>query len=241
MFRALVTAVRTLTLLPLPGQDTSRFADSLVWFPCVGALCGALLAGLGLGLGNHWSSGAAGLMLAVSVILTRGLHLDGLADAVDGFGGGRGDRARTLEIMKDPHMGAFGVMSIVLVLMLKWVAFERIVSLGLSWQIVTAYVISRAMQVELAVCLPYARAQGTAAGFVQGAKGWHRAVALSTAMLFSFWLSGLGGLGLFALAWVITRLFGVWCKKRVGGITGDLLGTCSELTETVVLFGIALL
>ena len=118
MFNGLTTAVRTLSILPLPGRDAASFAASLGWFPLVGSLIALPLCAMAIYLGEHWSAGAAMLMVASSVVLTRGLHLDGLADCVDGFGGGA-KRERVLEIMKDPCVGAFGAMSLILVLAAK--------------------------------------------------------------------------------------------------------------------------
>ena len=89
MLRGLVTAVRTLTILPIPGRDAERLTASLPWFPFVGALLGGAVYGLGLlvGLaaGGSWPTGSAVVMVAAGAWLTRGLHLDGLADCADAF------------------------------------------------------------------------------------------------------------------------------------------------------------
>ncbi len=239
MLNGLITALRTLSILPVPGKDAASFAASLGWFPLVGTVIGLPLCAMGLYLGDHWSAGTAMLMVTTSVVLTRGLHLDGLADCVDGFGSGA-KRERVLEIMKDPCVGAFGAIALVLVLAAKGVAFERIIRLNREWHVVAAYALSRAMQVELAVCLPYARKTGTAAAFVQGAKPRHRVVALAMGLLLAVLAcGGLWGVVLFVAVWLLARLFGLWCLKRVGGVTGDLLGTCSEITETAALLLVA--
>lgn len=235
MFQGLVTALRTLTVLPVPGRDARDLARALSWFPLVGCLLGLMLWGLALALDfatGGWPAGAAVMSVAGSAFLTRGFHLDGLADWADGFGGGR-DKERTLAIMKDPHMGAFGVMALVLVLMAKWVACARLVETGLISWIVPAYIVSRAAVAELAVCLPYARAEGGTAGpFVDKALPVHRFEALASALLLVMIFKGLAGAVILFLGWVICRLFGLWFLKRVGGVTGDLLGACCELVET---------
>ncbi len=239
MLKNLVTAFRTLSILPVPGKNRQNYSSSLYGFVFVGLTLGLILFaeayGLHYILGKQWSEGSSFLILMTGVFLTRGLHLDGLADFADGFWGGY-DRERTLDIMKDSNLGTFGVVALVIVLLAKWIALVRLFELSECVWIISAYVISRAMMVELIVCLPYTRKEGTAAPFVEGAKGRHRFSALIAAAIILFLINGPAGLIMLLAVWSVTRLFGFWCLKRVGGITGDLLGTSSELTETLTLF-----
>jgi adenosylcobinamide-GDP ribazoletransferase len=175
-------------------------------------------------------------MLIAGSFLTRGLHLDGLADFTDALGGSR-DRERRLAIMKDTHVGAFGAIALVLLLLAKWLALTRLVASGTAVWVILVLVISRTMQVDLAVSLPYARAGGgTAHPFVTGAATCHRVVAVAAAVAIA--LGGYGPVGLAALAmgFAVTRLFGGWCRSRLGGITGDLLGAGNELVEVSLFF-----
>jgi adenosylcobinamide-GDP ribazoletransferase len=236
LLRGLVTAIRTLTWLPAPGRDAACFASALPWFPIVGLLLGSALYGLCLLMGTAWPEASALAVVAGGALLTRGLHLDGLADSADGLFGGR-TRERMLEIMKDSRMGAFGGIAIVLILLAKFVFIARLANLhALSW-IIPAFVTSRTVQAVLAVTEPYARPDGTAGPFLAEAKPVHGLVALLLGMcallvvgrLDILWLVALA-LGL-ALALLLARAF----RRRVGGITGDLLGATSELTETAVL------
>lgn len=242
MLRGLITAIRTLTILPVPGRDAEKMSSSLPWFPIVGLLLGTILYGVARGAMAVtpllWPE-AVGVMVVVGgAILTRGLHLDGLGDWADGFWGAR-DREKVLAIMKDPRSGAFGVIALVSILLSQWVCVTRLASTGgLKW-ILAAYVISRTMQVDLAVAHPYARAEGgTAAPFVAGASVKHLLVAVLVAVVLLLAVARASLVCLVALliAWLMTRLFGFWCRRRVGGITGDLLGAGSVLTETAVLF-----
>jgi adenosylcobinamide-GDP ribazoletransferase len=244
MLNNLTTAFRTLSNLPVPGKDTQTYASSLYGFVIVGLTLGSLLFaeayGLKLLFASKWPEGAAIMVMITGIWLTRGFHLDGLADFGDAFWGGY-DRERTLAIMKDTTLGTFGVVSLIILLLAKWIALVRLFEVsGLIW-IVSAFVISRAMMVELIVCLPYARKEGTAGPFVEGAAGKHRLAAWSLATIALYLLNGYVGLIVLVLVWILTRVFGVWCLKRVGGITGDLLGTCCELTETLVLYFAVLL
>ena len=231
----LITAIQTLSILPVRGKGCEDFSRSLPWFPVVGLLLGLILSGIAGFCREIPAEATAVLILLAGVLLTRGFHLDGLADCADGFGGGY-TRERVLEIMKDSSTGAFGAISIVLSLLLKWVALKHLIETGNLTIIVLAYVASRALQVEQMVRLPYARVSGTAASFVEGATPTHRLIALATAMTAALLLAGIFGVLYLSLAWLLAFLFGAYCKNRVGGITGDLLGTTSELTETLILF-----
>jgi len=218
-------------------------AASLPWFPCVGLVLGAGLYGVtllaALSPWGVWTGGAAFLVVAGGVILTRGLHLDGLADAADALGS-LAPRERMLEIMKDSRVGTFGVLALVLTLGAKWVAVARLVESGTAVCIVAAYVASRAAQAELATVLPYARAEGgTARGFVGGARGGHRLAAWIFALAIAGVACGPAGIGALVGGWSVARLLGRRFRKVLGGVTGDLLGATSEIVETVVLLACA--
>jgi adenosylcobinamide-GDP ribazoletransferase len=238
MLRGLVTAFRTLTIFPIPGEDAPKLSDSLPFFPMVGFALGLLLWLVSLidrfiG-GSGWPMGIAALMLLANIISTRALHLDGLADFADALGGGW-DRTRRLEIMKDTRLGVFGGVAVIVALLCKWLAFSRLVSVGSTIWVILFFMIARTMQVHLAVQLDYARAEGgTASSFVQGASGYHCGAAyIITLAVASFF--GPFGLGALAVAVIITWIYGAWCRRNIGGITGDLLGAGNEIIEVALL------
>ena len=169
MFQSLVTAVRTLTIFPFPGRDCENHATSLYWFSLVGGGIGLVnyLSSLGLGyiISPSWPELSALILLLLSVFITRALHLDGLADWADGFWGGF-DRERTLAIMKDSFVGVYGMMVIVGISLLKWIALVKLIQTDQIIWVIIAAVGSRTIQVELAASMPYAREQGTALGFI---------------------------------------------------------------------------
>ncbi|MGD8372809.1 MAG: adenosylcobinamide-GDP ribazoletransferase [Syntrophobacterales bacterium] len=241
MFRGLVTAFRTLTIFPVPGRDASDHSTTLPFFPLVGLALGFFLWAIGLInrvlSGGGWPAGVAALMLVLSVVGTRSLHLDGLADFADALGGGW-DRTRRLEIMKDSSLGVFGAVAVILTLLCKWLAFSRLLTAGSAIWVILVLMISRTMQVELMVRLTYARGEGTASLFVQNAKGSQLAAAL-VITLFAAIFYGPLGLFILALAEAMTWIYGTWCRKHMGGITGDLLGACNEIIEVVLLVLVA--
>src|SRR3972149_2600166 len=160
--RGLITAIRTLTAVPVGGKDAESFSDSLIWFPWVGLFLGLLLWSLGTlwtsVIGPEWPGGGAVLILAAQILLTRALHMDGFADWADGMGAR--DRAARLTIMRDPHLGSFGSIALVFDLLAKWVALERLLQAGGLPVIVPICIVSRAAMVSLMRNLPYARTGG---------------------------------------------------------------------------------
>lgn len=239
--RGLITALRTLTRLPVPGRDCEPFARSLPFFPLVGALLGLLIAGAVLWITSslHWTLGAGVAAALLGVWLTRGLHLDGLGDVADALGGGR-TQERRLAIMKDPHLGAFGVMAIVALLLIKTAAYDRLAAYQAWRWLVLPPVLARTMLVALSLWLPYARREGgTARDFVEGARIGHLLAALCLAVVLSGAIAGITGVLLLGMSLLVTLGLRAWMRRNFGGITGDLLGMANELLEAVLLILLA--
>jgi adenosylcobinamide-GDP ribazoletransferase len=215
-------------------------ADGLPWFPLVGAALGLLGAGCAWAMMSFapspWLEATAFALLVLNALATRGLHLDGVADWADGFWGGR-TKERVLQIMKDPAVGAFGIVALILVLLGKWVALCALLHGAYPGVLVLTPTLSRCVQVDLAVWLPYARQEGgTGQGFVAGARPWHRLLALALGAAVATAAVGPAyGLGSPALALLLGRALGWWFRRRVGGVTGDLLGAANEIIETALL------
>jgi adenosylcobinamide-GDP ribazoletransferase len=236
--KGLLTAFRTLTILSWPGEEDGDFAGSLFWFPVVGLILGLILyafACIWNVVSVGWAWGAALILVTVEVWITNGLHLDGLADWADSIGGFL-QKEKRLEIMKDKHIGAFGVIALIVALMAKVFAFEQILTSGSFVWIILVTVVSRGMMVELIVNLPYARSEeGMAGAFVKGAEQKHR-IASHIQMLICCLLFGLIGILSYILAWIIIFIYGRRCLKVFGGLTGDLLGTSNETVEITLLY-----
>lgn len=235
----LVTALRTLTILPIPGRDAVNFADAIPYFPAVGALLGSLVAGILYALAPlEWPGGAGVVAATASILLTRGLHVDGLADMADALGA-RGPRERKLAVMKDPHTGAFGVMAIVADFALKATALGRIASSGHFLLLVVPFVAARAAQSIVATTLPYARPEGGTAGiFVNQARPTHLVLALLMAAACSA-VAGVAGILLLSLGLILAVLMRLWLKHYFGGVTGDLIGATNEGVESSLLVFLA--
>ncbi|MBI2440962.1 MAG: adenosylcobinamide-GDP ribazoletransferase [Lentisphaerae bacterium] len=241
MLGGLITAVRTLTILPMPGKDAPRLADALHFFSLVGALIGALvtLAVWFFGAVVLWPMGAGIVGVVMSSLVTRGLHLDGLSDTVDAYFGST-ERERRLEIMKDHHAGAFGVTAITLVLLIKTAALAQLAVLGQWAAIPVPFILARLTQVLLAVMLPYARAEGgTAEELVKQAAPVHFiSTGILALILCGLLIKSCAPL-LLLVALLLGPLLGRWMKRAFGGVTGDLLGFANEIVECVLLLTLA--
>ena len=201
------------------------------------------LAGL-----TAWPSPLPGLLVVAALALgTRALHLDGLADTVDGLGSGR-EAVRALEIMRRGDIGPMGVTAVVLVLGAQAVAASNLVRSPLdAVLLMTAIAVSRSsLLIGCRVGVPAARPRGlgsTVAGSVSGpvgmAVGGVAAVALVGAVVVTghLWWAGVASVAVGALvAAAVVRL----AVRRLGGITGDILGAIVELTLTVLLLGVTM-
>jgi adenosylcobinamide-GDP ribazoletransferase len=240
--RGFISAIRTLTLIPIPGKTEDDFSAALSWFPLVGFFIGSLLFGLAwLWLRIswlHWPEGNALLLVLFQIILTRGLHLDGLADWADSWGGR--DRVQRLAIMKDSRIGSFGVLALGVVLLAKYIFFCRLVGSGTFIWIIFISGLSRALLVNLLVGLPYARPEsGMGRPFTEGASV-KRLLCAHLFLLFAIVYFGPIGLALWSIGCAATMLLKARFKKTFGGITGDLLGAGNELLETLLLMLCAL-
>jgi len=237
-------AIRFLTIFPLPaslGCAEEDLKKSLRFFPVVGLLLGGVGAvAARLLWGCLPPPVAAVLLVALMAGFSGAFHLDGLADCADGFFSAR-PRERILEIMRDSHTGAMGVVAVVLLLALKIAVF----SVMEPWQAVQAAflapVAGRCLMVCVMALLPYVRKEdGVASAFyVRGqARGpalWAGGVAYA-----AFWYAG-GEAGVAAAlaAAVVVCAFAGYCRYKIGGATGDTLGAACELAEAAA--GLALL
>jgi len=242
MLRAVITAFRTLTIIPIPGRDTEHFSRSLWFFPLVGALLGFVVLILYHGA---WLMGlkpplvVAVFCLAVATWLTGALHIDGLGDVADGFGAGK-TKEEIQEILKDPRKGSFGVCAIVFDVLIKAGCWQFFFDCGAPWFIFWSLVFSRAMQGLAIAFLPNARTGSIAAPFGQGAKFSRMSVVLAFLVvgLAAAWLVSPGASLVFALcSLLVTSVFALYCWRKIRGITGDCVGATNELVEISVLLG----
>lgn len=233
-------ALQFLSSLPirLPGMpEPQQLGRSLLFYPLVGLLFGLILYAVNLLLASAPMLLHAALLLTVWVLLSGALHLDGLADSADAWLGGFGDRERTLTIMKDPRSGPIAVVTLVLVLLLKFAALLALIEQGHTLALIIVPVLGRAALLGLFLTTPYVRAGGLGqalADHLPRKAGW--------------WVLGVSALGCVLMAGIVAVLISLvgfvllrrLMMRRLGGTTGDTAGALLELLEMGVLVGLAL-
>lgn len=240
--QSLLIALQFLTCVPVRLRELptgERQGASLLMYPLVGGLIGLvlLLVYRFFGTTDPWL--LSGLLLLVWVLLTGALHLDGLADSADAWLGGRGDRERTLAIMKDPCSGPAGVVAIVLVLLLKLLSLVVLVRHGMWLALWWIPVLGRGILLPLFLGTPYVRSEGLGSAL---ASHLPRAPAYRVSgllVLLVLWTLGMRG---FWLILVLALLFVVLRRgmlQRIGGMTGDTAGALVEITEVACLLVLA--
>ncbi|MGX9718944.1 adenosylcobinamide-GDP ribazoletransferase [Stenotrophomonas acidaminiphila] len=236
--RGLILAVQFLTRLPTPQVKDFRDDDlsrAAVYNPLVGAIIGALLAmPLFLVADRPWLAGVLTLLLWVWV--TGALHLDGLGDVADAFGAAHRDPQRFLEVLKDPRMGVFGVVTLVMQLLLKFVLLTELAASPLWSGIVLVPAWARWGTLWWSQRLPSLHGAGMAERFSWqlGPRAmWLWALLLAAVSAFAAWP--------LLLALLLVPLVAAWWRRKLGGVSGDCLGASIEVTESLLLLSLVLL
>jgi adenosylcobinamide-GDP ribazoletransferase len=232
---SLLVALQFLTVIPVrvTGEVTPRIMGrAMAWFPTVGLMLGATLAVVDLGLRALLPPAvSAALLLALWVMVTGALHLDGLMDCCDGLLAAREPEKR-LEIMRDTHVGAFAVAGAACLLLVKFAVLLEMPAGGRLAALVVVPVLSRAAMVYAARAYPYARPGPGLGRLFRDGLTWRAVVAAAlTALVAAVLALGWPGLALVGLVWLMTVVIAWWVQRRIPGLTGDVYGAINELTE----------
>jgi adenosylcobinamide-GDP ribazoletransferase len=245
-----LVAVQFLTRIPVPAQAYAQWnaGDALAgaagYFPVVGLLIGGAAAGLNRLLLPHLPRTVAAIAVVGFLVGVTGcLHEDGLADAADGFGGGR-SREQTLAIMRDSRIGSYGATALILSLSARWLLIASLPSAYAAQYLVAAHVLCRWTALPLGRWLDPAR---SGRGDHPGEKGAGQGARLARLTGFGALLGGsLAAIGIVAAvlrrrcaapalsAVGVTLLTGMYYRRRIGGITGDCFGATSQIAEIAV-------
>jgi adenosylcobinamide-GDP ribazoletransferase len=220
-------ALSFLTVLPVGGRPTRT---SAAWFPVAGCLVGLAVGGAWWGAAELWGPLlAAALAVVADLAITGLLHADGLADSADGLLPHM-DRARRLEVMRAPDIGAFGVAVLATVLIARTAAFAELApSLGL---VVAVWCASRTAMALIPSAMPYAREEGLASAF-RGGTGLLPAYGVVLAFGVAVAFQGARGAVAVGAALATAGLVALLARRRLGGFTGDVLGAAGMVGETV--------
>ena len=235
-------ALKFLTILPVFKNRVDTAAEirgSVVYYPVVGFIIGLVLVGL------NWlfrlvlpPAVASGLLVVSLAFITGALHLDGFADTCDGLAGHKPVEARW-QVMHDSRTGAFGVVGLVLLLLMKYVSLDSLPPALLNGALLLAPLLGRWAMVFAIFAYPYARPEGLGRTIRQGV-GWGQftaatLVTLALAVLAAWWAGCryfyLSGPGIMLAVWVIIMLAARVFRRLFAGLTGDTYGAINEIAE----------
>lgn len=243
--RELLIGLQFLTRIPVNLSSAPHRAEigrSILYYPVIGLLLGLVLAAplaIAAALGSNIPAGpTAGCMVILWIALTGALHIDGLADAADGWLGGYGNRERTLEIMKDPRSGAAAIAAVLAVILAKFGALLELVEQANWLAILFAPVIGRWAVLVLVLTTPYTATSSLGADLASDCpKRPALVIAIGLPLALIFIVPTL----FFAIA---VALVGLWLLRRImlqrlGGATGDTTGASVECVEMLALMAAA--
>jgi len=238
--KGLIFALQFLTIIPIKTKksiEESNIPQSIIFFPLVGLLLGLVLVSantlcIHLSL-NRFLTDA--ILITSLIILTGGLHLDGLADTVDALSSNK-NRAEMLKIMRDSTIGTMGALSLIVVILLKLSLLYSINPKFVNISLFLMCVLSRYSLVFPMFLFPYARQEGKARAFIDGSNLKKFILTGLIALACSILFLDLKGIIPFILVMIFAFLIGKHISSKINGITGDTLGAINELTEVLVLF-----
>jgi adenosylcobinamide-GDP ribazoletransferase len=238
--KGLTLAVRYLTIVPVPGRRLGRdeaLGAAAPWFPVVGLLLGAAVVVTDVVATQIFPPLLVALLTVTAwKLLTGGLHLDGLADCLDGLVGR--DPEHRLAIMRDSRIGSFGAIGLILFLLLEVGAVSELAP-PLRWRaLLVAPAVARATPALLGRLFPDARAEGHGAAFRATLRPLAAPVALAAAAVAALGVLRATGLVGLAFAWASAVVVGRFMVRRLRGITGDVLGAAVETAELVLLLAV---
>jgi adenosylcobinamide-GDP ribazoletransferase len=234
--KALIAALRFLTIVPLPshGEEKEALGRATAFFPVVGLIIGAAVTALDFAFGRLFPPLLASVFTVVAMVAASGgLHMDGLADTADGFLSSR-PREQIMKIMRDSRTGAMGALAIVCIITIKIAA---IVALGDGIRRATVFLMPLAGRCALVISmflLPYARREGgLVTPFQQSCSGVHAVWAAGLLAVAGWAAAGRAGLVMAAASVIGTLLFSAYVRSKIGGLTGDTLGAACEIVEAI--------
>ena len=239
MITTFLLALQFLTRIPIPINFVvtgKQWGKTVLFYPLVGLIIGCFLALIIILLPENSINLQAAIILTFWVLITGGLHLDGLADCADAWAGSLNNPQRSLEIMKDPRSGAIAVVTLILVLLLKWVALSELLQQQefLS-QLIIIPVLGRCAILGLMLSTHYVNRDGLGEKLNAYLPKAATIAILLISMMIGFYIMGYQSL-IFAVLIIFSIRF--LSQQRLGGVTGDVYGASVELVETGLLIAV---
>lgn len=245
-----LAALQFLTRIPIRLRREPSLAATVAWFPVAGAVIGLIVGGAAAGAWYALPPLAAGAVgVVVGLLVTGAFHEDGLADIADAFGGGW-TIERRLEILKDPRHGSYGVAAMCASILLRTVALGSMPGpAAMCWSAVGAHVTARAAALAVMGTVPLARHDGLGADYGRSASPARASLGVASGILLAglaliarFGLHGdalVAGAAVALTAAVGATLVALLARRKIGGISGDVLGAAEQVVEVLVLLVLA--
>ncbi|HEX4982299.1 MAG TPA: adenosylcobinamide-GDP ribazoletransferase [Ilumatobacteraceae bacterium] len=237
--KGLLGAIQFLTRVPIRMTEPPKLTRCVPWFPLVGGLIGLAVGGIAAGLAELVPMAvAAAVAIVAGVLITGAFHEDGLADIADAFGGGW-TREQRLRILEDPLHGTYGVAALGSSIVIRVLCVASLTPPSAFAGLVAAHTLGRSAAVGAMATFPLALPSGLGAGYRTGLSRWRAfigvlgGVAIATVAI-GWWVAPLAAAGVVAAAAV-----GVLALRKIGGVTGDVLGAVEQVTECLVLVVLA--
>ncbi|NNG75105.1 adenosylcobinamide-GDP ribazoletransferase [Acinetobacter sp. ANC 4277] len=236
-------ALQFLTTFPVQLKEMpskQQNGQSLLFYPLIGLMIGVILFVIATLLHTLPVILLSSLILVVWIWLTGGLHLDGLADTADAWVGGFGDKERTLKIMKDPSCGPIGVLSLIILCLIKWSALYVLLEKQLYSALLLFPVLGRLAPLFLFLTTEYVREKGLGSSISEFIPKTGAVIVFAVCLVVSAYFAWVGILTAMIFIGTLIYLRHKFIQ-RIGGITGDTVGASIEICEVVSLFSLVVL
>ena len=239
ILRGFFVAMSFLTRIPIHHKHEPQVGSAAPWFPIVGVVVGAIVGGVAWGVSNLTTpllGAAVGVLVGVAV--TGAFHEDGLADIADAFVGGWTIEQR-LKILKDPLHGSYGVAALCGSIVLRVCALSSIAPSRMFTVAIAAHCFARAGALALMLTTSLARHEGLGSDYVKSLRRSPTTISLVVSLFFVIFL-----VGVWSIAVIVATIAGAmtirwWSKKKIGGITGDVLGAAEQVSEALILIALS--
>ena len=231
-------ALQFITIIPVKKQlkySEKDIAHSMMYYPLIGTILGLVLVLINL-IGTQFLPNLVrdSLLLIFFVLLTGGIHLDGLVDSFDGLYGGK-NKKEILSIMRDSSVGVYGVLAVVLLLVFKFTLLRELSLPRRNLILIIVPTISRWAMVMAVYLFPYARKEGYGKAYKLYLKKKHVLVAMLWTLLLTLILFFWKGALILGVSFLTIWFIGNFITKKIDGLTGDNYGSINEIMEVVIL------
>ena len=239
LFRGFFVALSFLTRIPVRHKHEPSIGLAAPWFPIVGVVVGAIVGGVAWGVSNL-TTPLVGAAVAVlfGVLITGAFHEDGLADVADAFVGGWSTEDR-LRILKDPLHGSYGVAAMCGSIVLRVCALSAISPRQMFTAAIAAHCLARAGALALMLTTSLARHEGLGSDYVKSLRRSTAIVSILVSLFFVIFLIEVWSVAVVGATIVGATTIRWWSIKKIGGITGDVLGAAEQVSEALILIALS--